>query len=340
MTKPLHFGMNLNNREPLIAPQYDIAAMLDLAVECEELGYDSVWVGDSLLSRPRWEPINLLSAISQRTDRVKLGTACMVASVRNPIWLAAEWATLDQISKGRTILGVGVGSNEPSVRREFEALGLPFANRIGLFEECIEIARQLMTDGKVNFDGVHHHLEDVSFYSGTELGPMLPVQRPPPILVVSNPRIKEGFSADVIAARMEKACDRILRLGDGWLTCCRAKHPEEVSEQLSSLRRMASDRGRDPDNLSVAYQVTMHIGDSTVTANADFEEYIASYYPELSKILDLAEWGPVGTVEEIGDWIETFARAGVDTFICRFGAADQAGQAERFAREVMPRFRD
>ena len=340
MSKPLHFGMNLNNREPLLAPQYDIAAMLDLAVECEELGYDSVWVGDSLLSRPRWEPINLLSAISQRTQRVKLGTACMVASERNPIWLAAEWATLDQLSGGRTILGVGVGSTEPSVKREFEALGMSITDRIGLFEECVEIARELMTNGTVNFKGKHHHLEDVAFYTGTELGPMLPIQRPPPILVVSNPRIKEGFSAEVIARRMDQACERILRLGEGWLTCCRARHPEEVTEQLGALRQMASEKGRDPEKLSVAYQVTMHIGDSTASAHADFEEYIAKYYPELSKVLDLGEWGPVGSVEDIGDWIETFAKAGVDTFICRFGAADQAGQAERFAREVLPRFRD
>ena len=60
---------------------------------------------------------------------------------------------------------------------------------------------------------------------------------------------------------------------------------------------------------------------------------------ELSRVVDLAEWGPVGTAEDIGDWIETFARAGVDTFICRFGTADQPGQVERFAREVLPRFR-
>ncbi len=339
MNKALHFGVNLNNREPLIAPDYDLEALLDLAVVCEERGFDSVWLGDSLLSRPRWEPISLLSAISQRTNKVQLGTGIIVASARNPIWLAAEWATLDRISKGRTILGVGMGSNEPSVKAEFEALGLSMSERVSLFEECMAISRQLLTTGKANFSGKHHHLENIGFYSGSELGPMLPIQQPPPILIASNPRIKGASSAEVMARRMEKACRRIVELGDGWMTCCRAQHPEEVTEQLNTIRRIASEEGKDPDSFTVAYQVTMRIGDSKESAKADIEQYIAQYYPELSKIIDLSEWGPVGNADDISEWIETFADAGVDTFVCRFGSMDQAGQVERFANEVLPHFR-
>ena len=107
----LEFGVNLNNREPLIAPDYDLPMLLSLAERVEELGFDSVWVGDSLFSKPRYEPIALLSAISQRTTRVGLGTACMVSSTRNPLYLALEWATLDQLSGGRTILGTGRGES-------------------------------------------------------------------------------------------------------------------------------------------------------------------------------------------------------------------------------------
>src|SRR5213595_2594965 len=67
--RPLEFGINLNNREPLIAPDYDVQMLLDLSETVEEAGFDSVWVGDSLFSKPRYEPISLLSAISQRTSR-------------------------------------------------------------------------------------------------------------------------------------------------------------------------------------------------------------------------------------------------------------------------------
>src|SRR5205823_1508351 len=104
----IEFGVNLNNREPLIAPDYNVPMLLDLSELVEESGFDSVWVGDSLFSKPRYEPIALLSAISQRTSRLRLGTSCMVSSTRNPLYLALEWATLDVISGGRTILGTGL----------------------------------------------------------------------------------------------------------------------------------------------------------------------------------------------------------------------------------------
>jgi alkanesulfonate monooxygenase SsuD/methylene tetrahydromethanopterin reductase-like flavin-dependent oxidoreductase (luciferase family) len=113
----LEFGINVNNREPLIAPDYDIHALLDLSRRVEELGFDSVWVGDSLFSKPRYEPLSLLSAISQRTSSAKLGTACLVTSTRNPLYLALEWATLDVISGGRTILGACKGNPEKGVVR-------------------------------------------------------------------------------------------------------------------------------------------------------------------------------------------------------------------------------
>lgn len=338
MSKALHFGVNLNNREPLLVPEYDLSALLALAGQCETLGFDSVWVGDSLLSRPRWEPLSLLSAISQRTETLRLGTACLVPSARQPLWLAAQWATLDRLCGGRTIFGLGVGSSEPSVRREFDALGLPFSQRVSLFEENVRITRQLLTHGRVDFQGRHHQLDAVAFHSGTESMPMLPLQQPPPMLIVSNPYIKGALEPAVMKGRIEKACRRILELGDGWMTCCRARHPQELREQLQHLYGMATAANREPADLTIAYQVTMYLADSREQAVVEMDRYISAYYPELSRELDLAEWGPMGTAEDISEWIDRFAAAGVDTFVCRFGGTDQAAQVERFASEVLPRF--
>src|SRR5438270_7327552 len=144
-SKPIQFGVNLNNREPLIAPDYDLQALLALSETVEELGFDSVWVGDSLFSKPRYEAMSLLAAISQRTQRVRLGTACLVTSMRNPLYLALEWATLDQLSGGRTILGACMGNPEAGVRREFNALGLDFRQRASLFEESLHVLKALWT---------------------------------------------------------------------------------------------------------------------------------------------------------------------------------------------------
>lgn len=332
------FGVNLNNREPLLAPQYDVPALLDLSVAVEESGFDSVWVGDSLFSKPRYEPLALLAAISQRTHRVRLGTACLVTATRNPLYLALEWATLDVISGGRTILGACMGNPEEGVRREYQALGLDFGRRAEVFEEGLHVLRTLWTEGRVSFDGRFYHYGDISFSSGVEMGPLMPVQQPPPMWIVSNPRLIRGVQEEVVGRVIDRAAARIVRYGDGWMTCCRARHPEELVEQLARIRAAARDSGKDPSSLEVAYQVTMNIADTEAEAESSIGEYITQYYPELSKAVDLGEWGPVGTPDRIADWIARFAEAGVTYFICRFGALDQFGQVARFARDVLPRF--
>jgi alkanesulfonate monooxygenase SsuD/methylene tetrahydromethanopterin reductase-like flavin-dependent oxidoreductase (luciferase family) len=138
--------------------------------------------------------------------------------------------------------------------------------------------------------------------------------------------------------RLDRACRRIVEHGDGWMTCCRAQHPDELVEQLGLIERYADEHGHDFSRLVISYQVTMNIGESENEARSAFGDYISKYYPELSKAMDLSNWGPVGTPEQIAEWIRTFAEAGVDHFICRFGAIDQFGQVQRFAEEVLPVF--
>jgi alkanesulfonate monooxygenase SsuD/methylene tetrahydromethanopterin reductase-like flavin-dependent oxidoreductase (luciferase family) len=332
----VEFGVNLNNREPLITSDYTLADLLDLATFAEQQGFASVWVGDSLFSKPRFEPISLLSAISQRTSRVKLGTACLVTSTRNPLSLALEWATLDHLSGGRTVLGPCMGNPEQGVRREFEALGLPFGRRAAVFEEGLAVLRSLWTTGAVTFHGEYFNFDDVTFYSGTEMAPLMPVQQPVPTWVVSNIRLTGDLQPEVASRRMASACARVIRYGDGWMTCCRAMHPEEVAEQVTALRKAAADLGEDFARYTMSYQVTMNIGDSAEQATRAFGDYITSYYPELSRSVDLSNWGPTGTPETVAEWFRQFSAAGVDHFICRFGAIDQFGQVERFAAEVLP----
>ena len=339
----MHFGVNLNNREALIAPNYDVSALLDLAATVEGLGFDSIWVGDSLFSKPRYEPLSLLSAISQRTKTAQLGTACLVTATRDPLYLALEWATLDVVSGGRTILGACMGNAgmEEGVRREYAAVGLNHKQRAGIFEEGLEVLRELWTNGEVDFHGKHFAYDNVAFHSGTEPAPILPVQRPPPMWIVSNPRMIHGVEEGDMKRNINRASRRIARLGDGWLTCCRAKHSDELVEQLGVIAAARDEESLDMNGFSVAYQVTMNIADSEAEARAGLDEYIAAYYPEMTKAgtVDLDEWGPVGTPDRIADWLEEFSKAGVTHFVCRFGAIDQPAQVDRFARDGLPRFR-
>ncbi|MDA8292232.1 MAG: LLM class flavin-dependent oxidoreductase [Actinomycetota bacterium] len=332
----MEFGVNLNNREPLIAPAYTLADLLQLATVAEDVGFDSVWVGDSLFSKPRFEPLNVMSAISQRTSRVRIGTACLVTSTRNPLYLALEWATMDHLSNGRSILGACMGNPEVGVRREFAALGLDFADRATIFEEGLAVLRALWTERSVTYRGKYYDFEDVAFHSGTEMAPLMPLQKPPPTWVVSNIRLTGDLAPDVASRRLERACERVVRYGDGWMTCCRAEHPDEVVEQIAALREAATRLGEDFDRYTVSYQVTMNIGDSKDQAREAFGSYIGAYYPELSKAVDLSNWGPVGSPETIVEWFTRFLDAGVDHFVCRFGDMDQFAQVERFANEVLP----
>lgn len=333
------FGVNINNREPLIVPEYSIHDMLDISEEIEDIGFDSVWVGDSLFSKPRWEPLSLMSALSQRTDDLSLGTACLVTGTRNPLYTALEWATLDKISEGRTILGACMGNPKQGVKREYESVGLEFRKRARIFEEGLDAMRQLWETGRVSLDGEFYNYDDIEFHSGPELEHVQPVQQPPPMHIISNPRLVTGKDEEEKANRVvSRAAHRIVKYGDGWMTCCRAQHPDEYRQQYEQIRKAAEEEGKDFDNLAMSYQLTVNIADTEDEAWRNIEDYINQYYPALSQDLDLAEWGPVGTPEDIIEWIETFQDAGVDHFIVRFGSPDQYGQVRRFADEVLPAF--
>src|ERR1700731_5420028 len=124
-------GYLLPTREQVMEGRPETAPMLALAERAEGLGYDSIWVGDSILARPRHEPLTLLAAVAARTKKAELGTAVLLPALRNPVVLAQQIATLDQISEGRYILGVGIASDVPNIRAEFVAAGVPFEKRVG-----------------------------------------------------------------------------------------------------------------------------------------------------------------------------------------------------------------
>ena len=328
--RAVHVGVNLNNREALIAPEYGARELLELGERAERVGFDSLWVGDSLVARPRYEPLVLLAALAERTRSVTLGTACLVTTLRNPVQLAQTWATLDVVSNGRTVLGACPGNvAEDAVKAEFAILGLDHRRRMRIFEEGLRIVRSLLTDGRVTHQGTEFVLDDVGFTTGTEPRPLLPVQTPPPIWVVANPSI--GAPEPKRAAR---AAARVAELGDGWLTCCRASHPEEVAAFLRVLGEL-----RSLDGFEVAYQVTISLGDTKADALAEQRRYIDTYYPGFADAVGLDDWGPSGAADDVARWFQDFSDASVTSFICRFAALDQPGQVERFAGEVLPAVR-
>src|SRR6201994_1106110 len=150
---PPQLGYLLPTRERVMEGRPETAPLLELAARAEALGFDSVWVGDSLLARPRHDPLTLLAAVAARTRKVALGTAVFLPALRNPVVLAHQLATLDQISEGRLVLGAGIASDVPNIRAEFAASGVPFEKRIGRMMEGLRLCRALWTGKPVDWDG-------------------------------------------------------------------------------------------------------------------------------------------------------------------------------------------
>ena len=135
-------GYLLPTRERIMQAEPAVEPLLALAERAGALGYASVWVGDSVLARPRHDPLILLAAIAARVPQVAVGTAVLLPALRNPVLLAHQVATLDRISDGRLVLGVGIARDVPDIRAEFAACGVPFEKRIGRMMEGLRFVRR------------------------------------------------------------------------------------------------------------------------------------------------------------------------------------------------------
>lgn len=178
MTRPLKVGVQLPEVERVVRwPE-----LREMILTAEGIGLDSVWVGDHLLYRddglpPRgpWEAWSTLAAIAALTERVEIGPLVAATSFHNPAMLAKKAATVDEVSGGRLILGLGAGWNEA----EYRAYGFPFDHRVSRFEEAFTIIRMLLATGRCDFHGTYHDLDDA------ELLPRGPRPDGPPLMVGS-----------------------------------------------------------------------------------------------------------------------------------------------------------
>ena len=179
MTRPLKIGVQL----PEVEYVASWAEQREMAQTAEAIGLDSVWVGDHLLyqwesapSRGPWEAWTSLAAIAAVTERILIGPLVAATSFHHPGMIAKKAATLDEISGGRLVLGLGAGWNEV----EYRAYGFPYDHRVSRFEEAFTIIRTLLRDGRCDFDGTYYRL------SNAELLPHGPRAQGPPLMIGSE----------------------------------------------------------------------------------------------------------------------------------------------------------
>ncbi len=224
--RPLKVGIQL----PEVERDVRWRELLDMTRAIEDLGFDSVWVGEHLLyrwddrpARGPWEAWTVLAGIAASTSRIELGPLVACTNFHNPALLAKQAATIDELSDGRFVLGLGAGWNET----EFRAYGYPFDHRIDRFAEAFTIIRGLLRDGAIDFDGRWYQARDC------ELLPRGPRPNGPPLMIGSiGPRMLRLTLGDVDSWNAWYA-----DIGNG---------PEGIPAVRAAVDDACRDVGRDP----------------------------------------------------------------------------------------------
>ena len=288
-----------------------------MARKVEEAGLDSVWVGDSLVAKPRLEPLSTLGALAAQTSRVRLGTAVLLPALRHPVLLAQTMATVDLISSGRLVIGAGVGGafNEDQ-RNEWAAAGVDARRRATRFEEIVEIAKGFGPGEPHSHEGRHFNLDSVR---------MLPA--------ATNPEGIPWLLATHHRAGKPAQIDRAARVGDGIIAI--SDTPSEFAEVIAQVDAKAEEYGRDTTKRENVYYLTVNLNEDDGAAKADAEDWLMRYY---GANIWGTRWGPFGGVQSVADRMAEFAEAGAHTLVVRLATFDPERQLDVFLDQIAPQF--
>ncbi|PYN79900.1 MAG: hypothetical protein DMD96_16460 [Candidatus Rokuibacteriota bacterium] len=289
-----------------------------MARHADHAGYDAVWVGDSIVAKPRLEPLTTLAYLAGITTRVRLGTTVLLPALRHPVVLAHQIANVDQISRGRLVLGLGVGWSLPSAEREWAACGADHKRRVRRLEEHVRIWRMLWQGEPVN-----HHDGDVELTDHT-VGPLPWNREGPPVLITAANR------GEMLATQF----DRLGRLGDGIITTY--VHAEECRLVRERGEEALARHGRARTGFPVCVYTTVRMEDDPRTAERVTTEFLATYYG--GGVYSRGTMG-LGPADVVTAALARYAAAGVSDLCIRFVGDDQLAQLERFTAEVLPGLR-
>jgi probable F420-dependent oxidoreductase len=279
----------------------------DVIERAEAFGFHSAWVQEEILgATATLEPVELLTYVAAVTRRLRLGTAVLLSGIRSPVHLAKSLATLDHLSHGRLIVGVGLGGSTGI----YPAYGISAERRTARFAAGIELMRRLWVEPLGTFESEFWTIERAS------LEPK-PVQKPhPPIWV---------------GAQHPTALRRALELGEGFIGAG-ASSLAEFTEAVRILHRLLADRGRDPALFPISKRVYVAVDSNRRRAGVRLEEWFGRFYGTSGLAAKVAVWGEP---QECIDALAAVAARGAQLIILN-PVFDELEQLERLTTEVMP----
>jgi alkanesulfonate monooxygenase SsuD/methylene tetrahydromethanopterin reductase-like flavin-dependent oxidoreductase (luciferase family) len=297
----MSFGLLLPAGQAQLEAGGSVTGLVDIAVRAERLGFDSVWAGDSM-ARARVEPLTLLTAIAQATERVTVGTAVLMP-YRNPVHTALVLSSLDQVSRGRLTVGLGAGFpglSEP----ELALAGVPFRRRFSYVDDTVTLWRELWSGQPESFHGKVLHYD------------WLPtVPRP----------VQPGGPPLWLGGITPAALERTGRLYDGWLPY--PPEPADYAAALAKIRAVAGDRPVRPGLFA-----TVYLNDDRERGRAALEAYCeATYRMPLDVVgkIQVMMTGP-----DVADRIGRYLDAGAEDVLIRIASVEPADFEDQLAGVV------
>jgi probable F420-dependent oxidoreductase len=280
----------------------------DFVQRAEAIGFHSAWVVEHMFgTMPALAPVELLTYAAAVTERLQLGAAVLLTALRTPVHTAKSLATLDQLSGGRLIVGVGLGGN-PKV---YPAFGLTAERRAARFAEGLRVMKRLWTEPQVTANGEFYRLENAS------LQPR-PLQTPHPPLWFGG--------------HHPLALRRAVELGDGFIGAGSAS-TAAFAEQMKVLRAILAERGRDSASFPIGKRVYLAIDRDRARAGKRLAEWFGAFYGRPALAEEVSVWGDVDTCVE---GLRAVAAAGAG-FLMLNPVFDEAEQLERIAADLAPR---
>lgn len=265
----------------------DLAVVRDVSLRAEELGYDSLWTQERIIGPSvSLEPLALLSYLAAVTEKVRLGVSVLVLPLRSPPQLAKTLATLDVLSGGRLIVGIGLGGSD----KDAPAYGFESKRRVRRFNEALELMDAFWKNETVEFEGELYSLSDGS------MAPK-PIQKPrPPVW---------------FGARAEAAIRRAAKYGDGWMGPG-SSSADDFRESVTMLRDALDAEGRDPASYPVSKRVYVAIDDDADRAERRLTNWFGHHYGNAEMASRVSIWG---TADHCYEQIDAIIEAGAEHFL-------------------------